>query len=136
MFLEDGTETETVDAMHFIWNGKWPENRCPRLDSLRLNGLTGFDNITLKKADEFRVEVAAFDYENDPLTYTWEIMPESTDLGWGGDHESRPKTVLQISGKAAESFVVPAEPGAYRIFVYVKDGKNHAATANIPFLVE
>jgi hypothetical protein len=136
MFLESGEETETVDVMHYIWNGKWPENRCPTIDSLRLNGKTSYDSISVKKGDKLNVFVDARDYDRDLLTYRWEIMPESTDLGDGGDFENRPESLLKITAGPKESFDVPENPGAYRIFVYVLDNNNHAATANIPFLVK
>ncbi|MBN1951770.1 MAG: glycosyl hydrolase family 2 [Bacteroidales bacterium] len=136
MFLESGEETETVDAMHFIWNGEWPENRCPLLNYFSLNGKKGTDNITLKEGDRLDVLVDADDPDGDALVYHWEIIPESTDLGMGGDHESRPDTVMKREGSATESFDLPAMPGAYRIYIYVLDGNNHAATANIPFFVE
>ncbi len=135
MFLESGEETETVDAMHYIWSGKWPENRCPTLDSLRLNGQTANDNITVKVGEKLKVAVFARDYEGDSLTYKWEILPESTDLGDGGDFETRPETLLKTTAGPVESFDAPKNKGAFRIFIYVLDGNNHAATANIPFLV-
>lgn len=136
MFLENGNETESVGAMHYLWNGQWPENRCPTLDSLRLNGLTAYDNVRLKAGDSFTGEVFARDHENDPLVYRWEILPESTDLGWGGDFESRPETFFSTEGGSAIELQVPETPGAYRLFVYVTDPGNKSATANIPFLVE
>lgn len=136
MFTENGDETETIDAMHYIWNGKWPENRCPALDSFRLNGKTAYNNIVLSAKDKLKPVVYARDYENDSLEYTWEILPESTDLGDGGDFENRPQAVISMNGYSSETFDLPGTPGAYRIFVYVRDGKGHAATANIPFLVK
>jgi hypothetical protein len=33
------------------------------------------------------------------------------------------------------SVTAPAKPGVYRLYVWVKDGKGHAATANQPFEV-
>jgi hypothetical protein len=33
-------------------------------------------------------------------------------------------------------FVTPAEPGEYRLFSYVFDGKQKAGTANVPFCVK
>jgi len=136
MFLENGNETETVDAMHYIWNGAWPENRCPTLDSIRLNGLTAYDNIRLKTGQLFTGEVFAKDYEQDTLEYRWEILPESTDLGWGGDFESRPETFFSTVGNPSMELQAPEIPGAYRLFIYVTDPGNKTATANIPFLVE
>ncbi|MFA9391306.1 MAG: glycoside hydrolase family 2 TIM barrel-domain containing protein [Prolixibacteraceae bacterium] len=136
MLLENGHFTETVDAMYKIWNGKWPENRCPTLDSLRINGMKIYDIVTVAPGEEFDALCAARDYENEPLTYRWEIMPESTDLGDGGDHEDRPETLLNEMGEANMKIAAPLTEGPYRLFVYVNDGHDHSATANFPFMVK
>lgn len=135
MFLENGAKTETVDVMHKIWSGSWPADRCPQVDSIKLNGLTAYDNVKVKKGDKFNAEVYYANHESDSLTFTWEIIPESTDLGWGGDFESRPETVFHEELGSAVEINVP-DTGAYRLFVYVTDDAGNAGTANIPFLVE
>jgi hypothetical protein len=33
------------------------------------------------------------------------------------------------------SIAAPTEPGRYRLYVYIRDGKGSATTANVPFLV-
>ncbi|MGE4290175.1 MAG: hypothetical protein AB7E36_15930, partial [Salinivirgaceae bacterium] len=70
------------------------------------------------------------------LTYIWEILPESTDLGWGGDFETRPETQFIKESDSVETIPAPEISGAYRLFVYVVDNAGNAATANIPFFVE
>ena len=65
-------------------------------------------------------------------------MHESTDLGDGGDQESTPESIADLIERpsaASATVIAPAEPGAYRLFVYAYDGHSHAAHANIPFLV-
>jgi len=93
MFLENGNITETVDAMKFLWTGEWPENRCPTLKSFHLDDKTAYDNIRLKVGEKYKVQAVVSDHENDLINYRWEILPESTDLGWGGDYESRPESL-------------------------------------------
>lgn len=139
MFLESGEETESVDVMHYIWNGAWPENRTPRLDSFLLEGQNAYANVYLNPEKTYSAQVFSSDPDGDSLTYKWEVMPESTDLGDGGDAESAPKPVegLFEGEPAAEvQFKAPEAAGAYRLFVYVFDGKGHAAHANIPFFVK
>jgi hypothetical protein len=136
MFLENGYITETVDAMHYLWNGEWPENRCPTIDSFKIDNKTAYDNIKLAPGVDFVATVYARDYENDSMIYKWELIPESTDLGWGGDFEKRPESLFNVEGKSSNEFQVPESPGAYRLFIYIFDGNEHAATANIPFFVE
>lgn len=137
MFLANGNVTETVDAMQYAWTGEWPDNRCPTLESFILDEKTAHDNVKLHAGEKYTATVVATDFENDPITYRWEILPESTDLGMGGDFESRPETMLAIEVEQAEiELDAPKSPGAYRLFIYATDSGNRSATANIPFFVE
>jgi hypothetical protein len=139
MFTPSGLETETVDVMHYIWNGRWPDNRTPRLHSLQLDGSTATDNIRLAPGQTASAVVDSVDPDGDSLTYRWLIMGESSATQTGGDLEAIPETLEGLIGAGAESeadITAPHEPGAYRLFVYVEDGQGHAAHANIPFLVE
>jgi len=138
VFLADGKETESVDVMHYIWTGKWPENRSPQIHSLILDQKVADDNIILTANTACIADVSASDLDGDYLTYHWEVLYETTDLKDGGDLEAKPSAV---EVKAIEKnnqrlqFVSPEKSGNYRLFVYIYDGKNHAATANIPFKV-
>lgn len=138
IFLEDGKETESVDVMHYIWNGKWPENRTPVIENYTLDGKVALDNVTLKEGSEYSATIEMKDFEEDPLTYRWEILPESTDLKDGGDEEARPEAIEGsiVSQAVGEVLIKAPEAGAYRLFVYVNDGHNHSAAANIPFMVK
>jgi hypothetical protein len=139
MFLESGEETATVDVMHYLWNGKWPANRSPALSSATLDGRTARDSIRLQPGRGYTAKVVARDEDNDRLAYSWVVMEESKATSTGGDFEATPqsfKGLLQSPTQHETQFTAPAKPGAYRLFVYVYDGKGHAAHANIPFHVD
>jgi len=139
MFLADGSETEVIDEMHFIWNGEWPANRSPGIGELRLDSKSAHDNVTLAAGEVYAAEVAASDPDGDPLRFRWEIMHESEATQTGGDKEEIPATLpglITAPGAGRADVRAPAEAGAYRLFVYVHDGQGHAAHANIPFLVK
>lgn len=139
MFTETGEETEVVDVMHLHWNGEWPANRSPSLRAIHLDGKTAAQNIMLEPAETYEATVEADDPDGDSLTYYWELKPESTDQQVGGDFE---KSIRNLKRAVADpvavstSLTAPKKPGAYRLFVYVYDGNNNAAHANIPFYVK
>jgi hypothetical protein len=65
-------------------------------------------------------------------------MRETTDLSYGGDQESVPErldNLVDDPTAASVTMTAPTESGAYRLFVYVYDGQDHLAHANIPFFV-
>jgi len=139
LFLETGEEMESIDVMQYLWTGSWPENRVPQIFDVLLQGKTRYDNIYLKAGQQVSVKFRSNDFENDRLKVNAEVLPESTDLGDGGDYESRPKTIKGLIVKETFNEVIfktPKETGTYRIFVYIKDGHNNAAAANVPFYVK
>ncbi|WP_297762015.1 glycoside hydrolase family 2 TIM barrel-domain containing protein [uncultured Muriicola sp.] len=138
MFLEDGEETEAVDVMHYIWNGSWPVHRSPKIDSFILNGKTAYENVILAPNQKYPAIVETTNYQNNPIKYRWEVLPESTDLKDGGDYEEKQAAVEGVLKEQDENTVFIKTPaaGKYRLFVYATDSNKLAATANIPFLVE
>ena len=137
IFLEDGSETEAVDVMHYIWNEAWPENRSPQIKSFTLNGQECLDNVKLLAGRRYDAVCEIEDPESDSIHYRWDIKPESTDLGVGGDFESTPESLegLIAGNGEAVRFTAPEQEGAYRLFIYGNDGNGHTAHANIPFYV-
>lgn len=139
MFMPDGNETEAIDAMHYVWNGSWPENRSPRLINFTLNGQVAQNNIRLKANELNEAQVEILEHDQDSLNYTWTIMEESVSKATGGDREEVPEAIEGLfQGDLADkaSFLAPTDSGAYRLFIEVKDGQGHTAHANIPFYVE
>ncbi len=138
IFMENGNETAAVDVMHFLWNGTWPENRSPKIEEFVLDGKSAYQNVSLKPGQTYTSLASISDGNGDSLEYIWDIMPESTDLKEGGDHEERPESLMgliQESNNGQLLFKAPEKEGAYRLFVYVNDGNGHTATGNIPFFV-
>ena len=139
MFLKSGEATEVVDELTRYWTGNYPENRAPKLDSMKLNSMKAEDNIYVKPGTECTAKVFVSDPDGDPLVYTWEILTEVIERSRGGAREIEPGTVdfRILADKDGElRFISPGEPGEYRLFSYVFDGKNKAGTANIPFYVK
>nr|WP_315394915.1 family 16 glycosylhydrolase [uncultured Sphingobacterium sp.] len=138
LFTEAGEENEVVDVMQYLWSKKWPENRSPQVSSLLLDGKKAADFVYVEPGKTYPVAVSVSDPDGDKLTTRWELLHESTDLKEGGDREERPKAIpgrVADEGQQHTQLTAPAEEGAYRLFVYVSDGHNNVATANIPFYV-
>lgn len=138
MFDANGLETEAVDVMHYEWTRKWPQNRTPRLDSLKIGRLTAYNNVYLKPSETSTAQVWVKDPDNDNIRYNWEVLPEGTTFPYGGNGEKKPAAlpglVTEVN-KRQINFKSPGKEGSYRLFVYAYDGKGHWATANIPFYV-
>ena len=139
LFTEQGEETEVIDVMHYLWSGRWPTNKAPHVYSLQLAGKKAVQNVYVKAGATYPVSAVVTDPDQDGLTYRWELLPEPTQVGEGGDFEARPKPVanafLRSTNSGQASLKSPTKAGAYRLFVYVTDGHNNVATANLPFYV-
>lgn len=138
IFLEDGQETESVDVMHAIWNGEFPENRCPQVISFELDNKSAQENVVLKPGQKYPAIAVIKDPEKGALSYRWEVLRESESKKEGGDEEQKPESIKGLfqNTKGGSLTLTAPTPGNYRLFVYASDGQEHAATANIPFRVE
>lgn len=139
LFTEDGKESEVVDMMQYLWTGSWPENRAPHMESFKLDGKVAIENIYLKPDKSYKANADVRDPDNDMLTYRYELLHESTDLKEGGDREDRPAAIPdRLTDTEGDNATLqsPAQEGAYRLFIYVYDGNDNVATANIPFYVK
>ena len=138
LFLPSGESTPAVDAMEYVWTGRWPANRAPSIAPLRLDGRAATDSVVLEPGKPYAARVDAQDADGDPLRYRWTVLHESTATSIGGDREDVPPQVavaMADDGAGGVRFAAPAAPGAYRLFVEVHDGQGHAAYANLPFKV-
>ena len=139
MFLEDGTETEAVDVMQYVWTGAWPENRSPQIHSMLLDSAAAHQNVELSAGEQYQAIVSSSDPDGDTLRYQWQVMQESQATQTGGDREVVPAEIpglVVATGEGQAVVTAPMEPGASRLFVYVHDDKGHAGHANIPFQVK
>ncbi|MFK7883679.1 MAG: glycoside hydrolase family 2 TIM barrel-domain containing protein [Phycisphaerales bacterium] len=135
LILPTGEPIETVDRLSEFWAGVTPEQQAPRVESLLLDVP---NSGAVPAGLELGVRVMASDPDGDALDIEWRIIAESTDRKQGGDAEAAPESladvVISSSGDTA-ILRAPRTPGAYRVFVTVRDGNGRAGTANVPFLV-
>lgn len=139
LFLPGGESTPAVDAMQYVWTGRWPDNRAPSIRPVVLDNRIALDSIALRPGAAYEAQAEAQDSDGDTLRYRWKVLRESTATSIGGDREDVPPEVpvgLQGDDKGRVRFTAPQAPGAYRLFVEVHDGHGHAAYANVPFRVE
>lgn len=147
MFLPDGSRTPSIDAMTFLWTERWPTNRCPTLTGKKLTISTEADTQSQEAPRVFpgaklRSQVEVTDPDGDPLQIIWELRPDVADHpGVGGDPEPtvEPVAAAIVSTTDEErtaTIQVPSKPGKYRLFVYARDGRGNATTANTPVLAE
>ncbi|WP_245263419.1 glycoside hydrolase family 2 TIM barrel-domain containing protein [Azorhizobium doebereinerae] len=134
LFLPTGEYTETVQVMADAFGGTLPDatNHAPRIMTLRLNGPLSVEAKTGTGAT-----LAATDPDGDALKVEWKVMAETAVRGVGGDAEPVPATFRDAihDATATSVKVYGLEPGRYRIFVTVRDGRGAAATGNLPFEV-
>ncbi|HSR88765.1 MAG TPA: glycoside hydrolase family 2 TIM barrel-domain containing protein, partial [Pontiella sp.] len=133
LFLEDGTPTEIVDTMWFLWTGAWPENRAPTIGTKKIYSVKNKSRDRFAASSEVTFKVEAADPDGDALTIEWDIRKDESDNpSTGGDWEPRiPPIDDAIISSESDAAVIrmPAEEGNYRIFVYVYDPSGKVATA-------
>ncbi len=137
ILTEEGKETEVEEVLQHAWTGRWPDNRTPRVEALRLAGRSQRESVVLISGQEVEAAFDVADPEDAPLVYRWELKPESGATSEGGDYE-RPIANLEgnLSDPSAATTILTApDPGQYRLFAYAEDDHGLVAHANMPFRV-
>lgn len=139
IFLKTGEATAIVDELTKYWSGKYPANRAPKVDSLKLDGKNAIDNIYLSPGTICTAKVFASDPDNNPITYKWVLSREVKVRGQGGSRELEPENInidvlSDINGEI--KFKLSNDVGEFRLYCYILDNKNKAGTANVPFFVK
>jgi hypothetical protein len=139
LFLPDGTRLGGVDAISYLWTGKWPESRCPVIQGTIV--AKPEQDTDQNAPDVFRIgsqircSVVASDSDGGPLTVKWDIRRDvANNPSSGGDAEAATPPIDGTIMRALDGAAVvqvPRSPGDYRIFVYVYSHSG-AATANLP----
>jgi hypothetical protein len=132
LYTHEGDTTAAVDVLEQMWTGRQPINRAPAVAPIR-----GVPTAFVAPGTVFQAESSATDPDQDPLVWHWAVLPELQ----GHQHNSSEKIPPSIKDAITDpsqqtvSVTAPKKPGIYRLYVWVKDGKRHAATANLPFEV-
>jgi len=137
LFLPEGEMLTPVDSMIEGWTGKPPANRAPRTTRIDVKGAleTGRGWAKVKTGSVITVSVEASDPDGDKLQVSWDLRKDVSDNpGTGGDRE--PPTPVIEGAIEGQSVRIPAQAGNYRLFVYARDGKGKAATANVALRAE
>lgn len=134
MFLATGEKTPLVDVMTHEFSGRWPVNRSPQVWALKVP----FALDRVAAGTEFTVSADVRDPDKDSLSYEWIVVAESADRRGGGALEKIPDSLPEctVSAEGGRAVIrTPAKPGAYRLFLYVRDAHGGGTAENVPFWV-
>ena len=134
MFLHDGSKLAAVDDLAAAWGGK-VTNHCPTIEPLKLAG--GASGSAAPGAT-LKVTTKVADPDGDPLKVQWTLAGEQSVLFNGGetmDATAEFPDAISAAGEDSVTVTMPQQPGIYRLYAVVHDGKKAAATANVPLQV-
>ena len=136
MFLETGEKTPAVDRIARLYSGKELPNQSPYIDRIECE----LDRRKVAGGKSFSARAFVTDPENDPVSFEWKVIRESGVKWAEGNREPVPPIIDGCfpEGNHGDSVTVktPEKPGAYRLFLFVRDGRGGGASCNLPFLVE
>jgi hypothetical protein len=134
MFLPSGEKLAAVDVMQKAWTGAWPANRCPTIEPLSAK-----PGQTVAPGSRVTVPLQANDPDGDALSVEWQLHTEANEYVTGGDAQDRTQQWPNAIAASSNNQVIldmPTRPGVYRLYAFVRDGHNAAATANLPLRVQ
>ncbi len=139
MFVNGTEATPTVETMQWCWTGAYPANRAPMLQKATIEDKTAAQSVIVTRDSNLQVIVEAIDPDGDPLTYEYVVQRENGTNGHvqlpGMTIPGLPRAVQSVRGNTALLRALENNQN-YRLYIFVRDGRNHIATINIPFRAE
>ncbi|WP_299826506.1 glycoside hydrolase family 2 TIM barrel-domain containing protein [uncultured Pontibacter sp.] len=138
MINNDGEETEMVQVMQELWSGTEAPNKAPYIAYLKLNNQFAFDQVYLRPEQTYLGAAYLFDPDQDSVQVHWEVLPEVKAEDGNTGQEETPQPVQGLLSNFKDNKLIlktPKKEGAYRLYLYARDGNKNIATANIPFYV-
>lgn len=134
-----GARTPEIDIIQKIYSGKFPLNRCPKIDSIKINNSNDIRNFQLKSNNDNVLEIFASDPENDSLRLEIEIFSENKkNKDFYGKEKEPPNFNSLIKSKNENKvvFTSPPKGGNYRIFIYAIDSKRNTSNISVPIYLD
>lgn len=128
LLLSGNTLTEMTDALAEAW-GHPSAKAAPSILGIGISADEFAPGAVVSSTIEVRGEA--------PVT-EWLVRKEAAELRGGGEAEPLPEAVgveVLFADASSVRFRAPSVPGAYRLFITVRDRNGKAATGNLPFLV-
>jgi hypothetical protein len=136
LFDDKSRESPQVELMQELWTKRTPANRAPVIRKMVVDGSTALSQSFPASTGLHKAQILAVDPDGDTLTYRWEIKLAAKNTS---DYINtiRPAIsgLIRSTNGPSVDFVLPRQPDAYRLFVYVYDTYNHFSTANLAFRV-
>ena len=134
MFLDDGARLGAVDTMTELWSGRPPKKLAPTLEPLVIEGDSQVD-----PGGMVQVRTGITATRDAAIRVRWVLRRDSDDAAPGGDYRPMLPEVEDVvieGDRHGARLRMPAEPGPYRLFLYVYNNSGNAATANVALLVK
>jgi len=137
-FYEDGSMSEVVGLMKYLWTGKWPEHPAPQINYMLVDKKGALDNLIYKAGRIANAELFMAKSDSSISNIKWELYHEDW---YQKDNVKNQKKLVPIDSLFVNcnafkaTFKTPLEEGPYRLYATVFDRFGYFATCNTPFYV-
>ncbi|MBC7904453.1 MAG: hypothetical protein H7Y27_13595 [Gemmatimonadaceae bacterium] len=144
LFTDEGQQTETIDELSALWNGKSAVYSSPSIKTVLVDAKSDLESIYLNAGQATTASITLSDKPIVPVALKWEIERDTIEYLNASYRQSVKKVVasdtLSLSpGNSVSNlnitFRAPMREGPYRIFFYLKNGSGRISTANSCFYV-
>ncbi len=139
LVMDRGRTIPATDELVRVWNGKYPDNRAPFIQSFTINGQTHDRSLMVDMGQRVTVKVVGKDKEDkDNLKFVYTLREENQVRTSGGDHQADP-LVFEMDNPTQDNgdleFDAPVIPGQYRLYIKLYDAQGKICNGTFPFMV-